>query len=138
MNGLGRKILAVVAGLVAGSLVNMAVLGIGGQVIAPPAGSDTSTTEGLAASMHLFGARHFVFPFLAHLVGTLAGAWLGTRLYPGRRALPAVLVGAFFLAGGIAASVMLPAPAWFIAADLVLAYLPGAWIGWRLAQVRGS
>ncbi len=58
MNGLGRKILAVVAGLVAGSLVNMAVLGGGGQVIAPPAGSDTSTTEGLAASMHLFGARH--------------------------------------------------------------------------------
>lgn len=131
-----RKILAVLAGLVAGSVVNMALIGAGGQVIPAPAGADVSTTEALAASMHLFAPRHFLFPFLAHAGGTLAGAWLATRLYPGRRWTAALIVGAFFLAGGIAAASMLPAPAWFIAADLLLAYAPLAWLGWWLAQPR--
>jgi len=44
----------------------------------------------------------------------------------------------FFLCGGVMASVMIPAPSWFIATDLLLAYLPMAWlaiwIGARLAR----
>lgn len=46
--------------------------------------------------------------------------------------------GVLYLCGGIAASLMIPAPAWFIALDLLLAYLPMAWLavwlGTRLAQ----
>jgi hypothetical protein len=30
---------------------------------------------------------------------------------------------------GVAASFLIPAPAWFIALDLVAAYLPTAWLG---------
>ena len=61
-----RIVLAVVAGLVLGSVVNMALIMVSGKVIPPPAGADVSTMEGLKASLHLFEARHFVFPFLAH------------------------------------------------------------------------
>ena len=32
------------------------------------------------------------------------------------------------------ASLMIPAPAWFIATDLLLAYLPMAWLGLRGAN----
>ena len=32
------------------------------------------------------------------------------------------------LCGGVAASFMIPAPAWFIALDLLAAYLPMAWL----------
>ncbi len=46
----------------------------------------------------------------------------------------AYLVGVFFLAGGIAASFMIPAPLWFIALDLLLAYIPMAWLAIRLGQ----
>jgi hypothetical protein len=34
-----------------------------------------------------------------------------------------------FLLGGIANVAMLPAPLWFSALDLLLAYLPMAWLG---------
>ena len=41
--------------------------------------------------------------------------------------------GATFLIGGIAAVAMLPSPLWFTGLDLVFAYLPMAWLGYRLA-----
>jgi hypothetical protein len=47
-------------------------------------------------------------------------------------------VSTLFLAGGIAASVMIPAPAWFKALDLTIAYLPMAWLATRLAGRRAG
>jgi hypothetical protein len=41
-------------------------------------------------------------------------------------------VGGLFLLGGIANVFLLPAPAWFCAVDLLLAYLPAAWLGQSL------
>ena len=50
----------------------------------------------------------------------------------------AYVLGAVFLCGGVAASFMIPAPTWFIALDLLAAYLPTAWlaiqIGTRMKQ----
>ena len=129
-----RMLLAVVLGFVAGSLVNMGLIIISGQVIAPPAGADVATIEGLQASMPLFEPKHFLFPFLAHSLGTLLGALIAGVLAPDRSVLPACIVGALVLAGGIANVVMLPAPAWYSAVDLILAYLPAAWIGQALAM----
>ena len=126
--------LAVVAGLLIGSVVNMSLIMISGSVIPPPAGANVTTTEGLKASLHLFEPRHFVFPFLAHGLGTLVGAWVAAMLTPGRTSGPAYVVGFAFLLGGIASVFMLPAPLWFSALDLVAAYLPTAWLGHRLAS----
>jgi hypothetical protein len=131
-----RALLSVVLGLVVGSVVNMGLIWLGGRVIAPPPGADVTTVEGLKASLHLFEARHFVFPFLAHALGTLAGAFVAGLLAPGKSAIPAYVVGGFFLLGGIANVVMLPAPVWFCVVDLLLAYLPSAWLGQTLAAGR--
>ena len=129
-----RLILAVIAGVVVGSFANMALIMISGHVIPPPAGVDTTTAEGLKAAMPLFEPKHFLFPFLAHAVGTLVGAFVATLATPGRTCGPAWVVGALFLIGGIAAVAMLPSPLWFTVVDLVLAYLPMAWLGHRLAS----
>lgn len=128
-----RFALAVLLGLVIGSAVNMGLIMVSGRVIPPPAGADVTTMEGLKASLHLFEARHFLFPFLAHALGTLVGACGAGLLAPGRSVLPAYVVGGFFLLGGMANAYLLPAPAWFAAVDLLLAYLPAAWLGQALA-----
>lgn len=133
-----RLTLAVVAGLVIGSVVNMALILVSGRVIPPPAGADVTTVEGLKASLHLFEPRHFIFPFLAHGLGTLFGALIAALLTPGRTSGPAYAVGFAFLLGGIMNVVMLPAPAWFSALDLLAAYLPAAWLGHRLVSPRGT
>ena len=131
-----RNILAVVAGFVVGSVVNMAVLSIGQALVPLPEGVDNSSPEKLAATMHLFGPVNFLAPFLAHALGTFAGALLAAYLAATRKMLCALIVGAFFLLGGVAAAFMLPAPAWFTAADLVLAYLPVAYFAGRIARRR--
>jgi hypothetical protein len=131
-----RNGLAVVAGLVVGSAVNMGLIAASGGVIPPPPGADLTTAEGLKASMHLLEPRHYVFPFLAHALGTLAGAAVAAGVAASRRVTMAMVVGVFFLAGGIAAVWMLPSPMWFNVLDLAAAYLPMAWIGGTLATRR--
>jgi hypothetical protein len=134
-----RLLLAVLLGFVVGSLVNGGLILLSGKVIPPPAGADVATTEGLKASLHLFQAKHFIFPFLAHALGTLSGAFVAGLLAPRRSALPAYTVGGLFLLGGVASVLMLPAPAWFSTLDLVLAYLPAAWLGQELtALIQGG
>ena len=129
-----RVLLSVLLGLVIGSAVNMGLILISGRVIPPPAGADVTTMEGLKASLHLFEAKHFVFPFLAHALGTFAGALVAGLLAPNRSFAPAYVVGGLFLLAGVANVIMLPAPAWFSALDLLLAYLPAAWLGQALAS----
>lgn len=131
-----RNLLAVLTGLLLGSLVNMGVIMLSGRVIPPPAGADVSTMEGLKASLHLFEPKHFLFPFLAHALGTLVGAFLAARLAGSQRRLLGFVVGCFFLVGGMMNAFILPAPAWFIATDLLGAYLPMAWLGGRLGAPR--
>jgi len=127
-----RIMLSVLLGIVVGSCVNMGLILLGSQLIPPPAGADVSTMEGLAAALPLFEPRHFLFPFLAHALGTLAAAFVAARLAGASAIGSAFAVGAFFLLGGAANALMLPGPLWFSALDL-LAYLPMAWLGLRLA-----
>lgn len=129
-----RIALALLLGLVVGGSVNMALIMLGPSVIPPPAGADMTTAEGLRAAMPLLEPRHFLIPFLAHALGTLAGALAGSVILVSRRAIAAYTVGAVFLCGGIAASFMIPAPAWFKVLDLAVAYLPMAWLGLSIAD----
>lgn len=132
-----RNALALLVGILIGGVVNSALITLGPSIIPPPAGVDVTNAEGLRAGMHLFEPRHFVMPFLAHAVGTLAGALAAYLIAATRRAQMAYVIGAVFLLGGIAVSFMIPAPAWFIALDLVVAYLPMAWLAIRIgASIR--
>jgi hypothetical protein len=129
-----RILLAVVIGFVLGSVVNMMLIMVSGKIIPPPAGADVTTMEGLKASLHLFELRHFIFPFLAHALGTLAGAMTACWLAPNKTSIAAYIVGGLFLLGGIANTFMLPAPVWFVATDLLFAYAPIAWLGQALVK----
>ena len=74
MNPILRNVIALIVGFVVGSLVNIGLVNLGPMVIALPEGADVSTMESLKASMPLFKPANFLFPFLGHAVGTLAGA----------------------------------------------------------------
>jgi hypothetical protein len=136
MNAVVRNVLAVLAGVVVGAIVNMALVMAGPSIIPPPPGADVTTMEGLQRSLHLFEPRHFLFPFLAHALGTLAGATVTALLAASRKFELALVIGVVFLAGGVANSFMLPGPTWFNVLDMVGAYIPMAWLGARVATNR--
>jgi hypothetical protein len=133
MNSILRNVLAVVLGLVIGSIVNGALIAVSGSVIPPPEGADLKTMEGLLASMHLMQPKHFVMPFLAHALGTLGGAYIAALIAATHKMKFAIAIGCLFLIGGIINVVMLPSPLWFTLLDLGVAYLPMAYLGGKLA-----
>ena len=127
-----RNIAAVILGFVLGSIVNLALITVSPHVIPPPPGVDVSNVASMKASMHVYQAKHFLFPFLAHAAGTFVGAVVAFVVAGSRRDLCAYVIGCLFLAGGITACFLIPAPAWFMALDLIAAYLPMAWLATRL------
>lgn len=129
MNKAANIALALVAGIVVGSVVNSAIVNIGPSIIPLPEGADVSSMEGLAESMHLFKPINFLPPFLAHAMGALVGGFLAARIARVHKMRLAMIVGGFNLMGGITAVVMFGGPLWFIVADLVLAYFPMVYLG---------
>jgi hypothetical protein len=129
-----RNLAAILLGVLAGAAVNMALVSISPMLIPPPAGVDVTNTESLSLGIDLFEPKHFIMPFLAHALGTLAGALVAYLIAASHKNRFAYVIGVFFLCGGLAASFMIPAPTWFIALDLIVAYLPMAWLSIMLAQ----
>ena len=129
-----RNVLGVIAGLIIGSIVNMLLINISGYVITPPQNADVTSMEGLKTTMHLFGPEHFLFPFLAHALGTLVGAFVAAKIATTNKIKFALAIGAFFFLGGAINAYMLPAPIWFLILDLAGAYFPMAYLGKKLAK----
>ncbi len=134
MNPIVRNILAVIAGVIVGSIVNMSIIMISGSIIAIPEGVDNTTTEGLKASMHLFEPKHYIMPFLAHALGTLVGALVAAAIAVNRKMTVALIIGGVFLLGGTMMVFQLPSPMWFNALDLIVAYIPMAYLGAKLVS----
>ncbi|MGB5462202.1 MAG: hypothetical protein WBM92_02450 [Aureibaculum sp.] len=132
MNPLVKNILAVIFGIIIGSLVNMGIIMISGSIIPPPQDADITTMEGLKSTMHLFEPKHFIFPFLAHALGTFVGAIIAATIAATHKIKFAVAIGVFFLIGGIVNVMMLPSPIWFTILDLGGAYIPMGFIAGKL------
>jgi len=88
--------------------------------------------------MPLFGPEHFIFPFIAHALGTLVGALVAALIAASHKFRIAMAIGVVFLIGGIVNAILLPVPLWYDAIDLVLAYIPMAWIGAKLGGAGSS
>jgi len=134
MNPILRNILAVVAGLVIGALINSGIIAISGSIVPLPEGVDPNDIESIKANIHRYSTMHFIMPFLAHAIGTLAGAFICAKIAASKKLILSLIIGVFFLLGGIMMVTMLPSPTWFNALDLVVAYLPMAWLGFILAK----
>lgn len=132
MNRIIRNILAVIAGWLLGSVINLSLIKIGHSLF-PIEGIDPNDMEALAEVMPTLDFKYFIFPFLAHALGTLIGAFIAGLIAVNHKMKIALGIGLIFLIGGVLASFMIPAPTWFVVGDLLIAYIPMAWIGGKLA-----
>lgn len=128
-----RGITAVLLGVVIGGAVNMTIVIYGGSLVALPESVNPADSASLAENMHRFGPEHFVAPWLAHAMGSFVGGLVAGLVALRHRMRFALGIAAFTMLGGVINAFLLPAPAWFIGADLVLAYLPMGWLAGRIA-----
>ena len=133
MNSIIRSIFAVIGGIAIGALVNMGIIYLSPSIIPPPEGMDPMNADSIKEFLPLMDSKHFILPFLGHSLGTLVGSFVAAKFSSSHPKRSAFLVGVFFLFGGIFASAMIPAPTWFVAVDLIFAYLPVAYVGAKLA-----
>lgn len=132
MNPVLRNILAVLCGTSACMVLNGSLLAFMMKLNPAPVGFDPNVLE----TYSMLEARHLTNPFIAHAIPSWFGGALAAMLAATRKMTFALVVGGLHLIGGIAAAFMIPAPAWFIALDLVVAYLPMAWLGGKLSSRR--
>lgn len=133
MNKIIRNIIALVLGAFIGGLINMTLIELSGNIIPLPDGVDNTTTEGIKASMKILEPKHFIFPFLAHALGTLIGAIIASKIAATHKFKFALSIGVLFLIGGIMMVNMVGGPLWFVLLDLIVAYIPMAYIGFKIS-----
>lgn len=125
--------LAVIIGWLGGSILNGMLVNVGHWVF-PLEGIDTNDMEALAEIMPTLEYEFYIFPFLAHALGTLAGSALAAFFAIKNQIVASMIVGVIFLGGGIAVNLMIPSQTWFVLVDIFIAYIPMAWLGYMIVQ----
>ena len=129
MKTIFKNILAILGGVVIGMVVNMGLIITGNQLIPFEEGMNPMNAT-------MWEIKYFIFPFFAHAIGTLSGAYIAAKFSASYHMIFAICIGLFFLLGGITMVFILPAPVWFIVVDLFLAYIPMGWLGWKISSQR--
>jgi hypothetical protein len=127
-----RCVIALLGGMVAGSVFNMAVVMLSWAIYPPPAGADMSDPATMGSYVQSLPLPAFLLILVAHAGGAFVGgliAALIARRYP---LVLGAIVGGFFLIGGVINALSIPAPLWFVVIDQA-SYLPCGMIGARLA-----
>jgi len=124
-----RTVVAVVVGTVVAFVLVGVIEAIGEVVYPPPAGVDFGRPDQLASYMQRLPGGALAFVLAAWIVGTFFGGLVAAWIARSRTALAAAIVGALVLAATIANFVLIPHPAWMVAAGVVgiaiAAYLAG-------------
>ena len=129
-----KNILAVVVGIVVCMFINGSIIAVSASVIPPPKGVNVNDMKSLEANAHLFQPKHFVMPFLAHALGSFVGGLVAALIAANRKMTFAMVIGVVHLLGGITMAIILPMPVWFEVFDVVVAYIPMAWVGGMLGS----
>ena len=131
MNSILRNALAVIAGFFIGCFVNGGIISFYPSLFPLP---EEVLAWGLVGNTHLLELPHFISIFLAHGLGTLVEAFLAAKIAVSKQLFLSMTVGVLFLLAGIAVNAWLNfSPLSFSIIDITLAYIPMAWIGWKLA-----
>ena len=115
-------------------MVNGLIIKYGGILIPPPEGVDPNDVNSINEHIANYSLKHFVVPFSAHAIGTLVGGMIVAQYAVSHHLKLALGIGAMFTIGGIGMVMMIPnSPMWFKILDIVGAYFPMGWLGWKLA-----
>ncbi len=130
-----RLILGILIGLAVGAILNGLIITWGLDWVPLPKGVNFETAEGKHNFQYL-KPIHFLFPFLAHVIGTFTGVLIALFISKRFRLLLAFMISSLFFLGGLSMVWSLNAPQWFNLTDLTLAYFPMGFLAYRMKRAR--
>lgn len=113
-----RNVLAVIAGMLVGSMVNMAILlGFTSMLWPPPPDLDMANSEQMQAFIATLPVAALLSVVVAHLGQAFVGGWVAARLSsaatrPSTPMALALIVGGLTLLGGVFNMLNIGGPAW--------------------------
>ena len=122
-----KNIAIVILGIIIGMIINIGLIVLGGIIFPLPENFEPMNAMN-------WNLKYFIFPFLAHSIGTLSGALIVSKLSNKSSIILPLIVGLYFLLGGIYMITILPAPMWFVLLDVILGYIPMALLGWKISK----
>lgn len=132
-----RSMLGVVAGVIVGGLVIMAIEALNSVLFPLPAGVDIADRQALSAAIADAGPHVLIGVLVAWALGTFIGAWVAVRIGARGPRLHAVLVGLILLALAVVNMLAIPHPTWFWIVGVLL-FIPAALLGARAARSRSD
>ena len=124
-----RRLLGVIAGIVAGAIIVPLFEGLGHALWPPPAGTDLRDPEQLKALLPSLPIGALIAVVVAWAMGSFGGGWMAATI--ARDGRMALVVGFILLCMGVLTMVQIPHPLWMWVMGLLLP-LPAAWLGSRL------
>ncbi|QEG00239.1 hypothetical protein Mal15_43090 [Stieleria maiorica] len=134
-----RNVVAIVAGLVAGSMFNMALVSVSHVVYPLPDGIDSNDFEAFRTYVEDSGmpTGALLIVLAAHAGGSFVSGLVCGLIAKRNWYIAAGAMGILWMCGGISMLMMLPAPMWFAVVDTIL-YIPAALLGVKLGGVRNG
>jgi len=134
---MGRRIAAVVVGIIVASCNVFLIERLGHRLYPPPTGLDFSQADVVANYMSSLPAGAFVVVLGGFAMATLIGGFVCAAIARRRPFLYAGIIGALMLAATLAELMMVPHPLWFSITAIVLIIAATVLAG-RLAGRIGS
>lgn len=126
----GIRVLVYILCILTGSIINGAIISIGYKCIPPPQGFNMNDPLAFKNAVSQMQALNFVFPFLAHALGTWFASWIWSSLKQQATWMSSLGIAGVFFCGGLYMAIILDAPIAFECFDLVYAYFPMAILGY--------
>lgn len=129
-----RNIVAVVAGMITGSVVIWLIELLGHSLYPPPEGVDPSDPESVRTIMETIQAGALWMLVLAYAVGALVAGFVAAAVSRDASKNAALITGGVLLIFGLINLLMIPHPVWFWVVSLAV-YVPFSWIGYRISKL---
>ncbi|MCE7991628.1 MAG: hypothetical protein HEP71_06600 [Roseivirga sp.] len=137
MNVFKKRILPVIAGLLAGWVAIFALEAVSHIFYPPPADLDFTDKAALTAFMETLPTLAFVLLLISWMIGTFIAGMIGALVNKEAWKNSAIIIGVLLALGSIINMTLVPHPTWLIISASI-AYVPSAYAGARLIAQKNS
>ena len=130
---MGKRIISLIVGLIAGIMVIMMVQGLSHLLFPLAEGVRQNSIEAMKNSIKNLPVEALLFVILSYSLGSFTGGLVNALIFPDGKYLFPAIIGFVLMIFGIINMIIIPHPLWFWIASLII-YIPSALLGAKLRR----